>query len=295
MKNNMFDKSNVSKAVAKDIDALKYIWGICFEDKPQNIDIFFNDRFTFTDCYVYNENDIPVAMTYVLPTHLKLEGTLYPMGYIYACATLPKYRSGGIMSGLIKTAMQELSDKYDAFALVPAQPSLFDYYAKIGFERFFEQNVAQIEGQQEHYNCHVQLFEPSVEQFGNIMNSQLRQYNASVIWDERHIDNALKSASVYGGKAIAFDVDGKPVCALCYVNDDRVDIAELFCSCDVVDKAVAIIMSSFGANNMTVRLPYQYKSGNFSTKPVDRGMLCNVRIPKNMLLNQSGYLSLAMD
>lgn len=295
MINNMFDKSNVSKATQRDINALKNIWSICFEDKPQNIDIFFNDRFTFTDCYVYNKNDIPIAMTYILPASIMLNGILYPMGYIYACATLPEYRSGGIMSGLIKTAMQELSDRYDAFALVPAQPSLFDYYAKIGFEPFFKQNVAQIENIKMHCNVDVVLHEPSAEQFGKIMISQLEQYNASVIWDERHTANAIKSANVYGGRAISFEVEHGTGGALCYINEDRVDIAELFCDKEMIERAVSIIMSSFDADNMTVRLPYQYKSDIFSTRSMDRGMLCNVRLKRDLLLNQSGYLSLAMD
>lgn len=297
MKTTVFDKSNVIHANSGMIDQLKKIWSVCFKDNPRNIDIFFSERFTFTDCYVYNKNDILVAMLYILPSKLILSGNTYPTGYIYACATLPEHRSGGIMSGLISTAMQMEKEKYDAFALVPAEQSLFDYYARLGFGRFFFRNTLSLSSSGLPKRCYenAAFYDADISTFTSIMNDCMIKYSGSMIWDETHVSNAVKSAEVFGGRALCFDVDGVKCCAVCYLSEHDAEIAELFCPQECVTAAISALFDKLSVEHMTVRLPYIYKNEILCSVSSDRGMIYNVRLPENELNHIGGYLPLAMD
>ncbi len=59
--------------------------------------------------------------------------------YIYACATDDEYRKSGFMTQLLNEARDKAQkDGYDFLVLVPATESLFDYYEKRGYKKFFK-------------------------------------------------------------------------------------------------------------------------------------------------------------
>jgi predicted acetyltransferase len=62
---------------------------------------------------------------------------------MYACCTLPAYRGKGFMSVLIEESFQLATERGIEFlVLVPAEPSLYDYYSKFGFETKFYKKSA---------------------------------------------------------------------------------------------------------------------------------------------------------
>lgn len=62
--------------------------------------------------------------------------------YYYGLTTRPDQRGTGVMTALMDAAGQELTRRGAAFAaLIPANASLFDFYAKRGFEKAFSKRV----------------------------------------------------------------------------------------------------------------------------------------------------------
>ena len=84
--------------------------------------------------YVAADENGPVAQLGAAP--VTLQGRRG--AYFYALATRPDCRGRGLMHGLIEYACQQLLLSGHSFAcLIPAGPSLFDFYAEQGFVKAF--------------------------------------------------------------------------------------------------------------------------------------------------------------
>lgn len=114
-------------AKREDSNVLKCMWHEIFGDEEDTLDFFFENVFAPENTLVWRVADRPEAMLYMIPNK---EGGVY----LYALATNEKYRNQGIMSELIKRALDILKEKGAEYAfLMPASKSLFAYYEKFGF------------------------------------------------------------------------------------------------------------------------------------------------------------------
>ena len=108
------------------------------EDKVFN-EYFFKNIFNINNLLVYMHNNRIIAMTQTIPYRINGIGELT---YIYGAATHPKYRNNGLMSELLNKSFE--LDKQKGFAgsiLIPANESLFDFYAKFGYKKAFYKNT----------------------------------------------------------------------------------------------------------------------------------------------------------
>lgn len=72
-------------------------------------------------------------------------GELFSTSYFYALATLPEYRNRGTMGRLITDTLNDLYTSGGSLAvLIPAEPWLFDYYARFGFSPVFRRNLQTV-------------------------------------------------------------------------------------------------------------------------------------------------------
>lgn len=122
-----------------DEQELKKIWSVCFGDDPAYIDFFFQnlgDR----ECLIYKQGNEIAAMLFLL--QCTLQG--YTGRYIFAACTMPGFREKGYMGRLLKYAQEFYQNTCDFLCLVPAQPSLFDYYSKFGFKTYFYHTILEL-------------------------------------------------------------------------------------------------------------------------------------------------------
>ncbi len=83
---------------------------------------------------VYCDGELAASLQ-MIPCKLRLGDQLFQAHYIYAAATLPKWRNQGIMSWLLKTAEEEGLRRGDDFSvLITQEDSLQEYYARFGYE-----------------------------------------------------------------------------------------------------------------------------------------------------------------
>ncbi len=111
-----------------DIPRLKELWRECFCEDGE----FFFSRM-FNKCLVFEKSEI-CAMLHIL--EYECEGK--PVYYLYGIATAENSRGEGIAAALIERAICLAREAGSHFVmLVPQGESLFDYYARFGFEKTF--------------------------------------------------------------------------------------------------------------------------------------------------------------
>ena len=78
------------------------------------------------------EDGKPLSMLFSIPCLLQTEKEAVEARYLYAVATHPEARGRGLAGRLLR---QVIKEGYPVF-LRPMQPSLFDFYARVGFAPF---------------------------------------------------------------------------------------------------------------------------------------------------------------
>lgn len=121
--------------MVKIVDIKKYreniiaLWHECFGDERGYIE-FFLDNCPNKLCIGSFENGVLASMLFLLNGGV---GGL-SCRYIYAACTSRRFRSKGLMGGLIEYSKKYCAEnKTDMIFLVPAEESLYGYYAKFGF------------------------------------------------------------------------------------------------------------------------------------------------------------------
>lgn len=125
---------------ATDLDrqALMDLWQTCFHDDPQFLQLFFSRKFSPDRSYLIVRGDKLCSVLHHLPYMLSLWGGEEPLSYWAGLSTQPEDRGHGCMATLMTHAFSLLSRRgFPLVALIPAEASLYDYYARFGFETAF--------------------------------------------------------------------------------------------------------------------------------------------------------------
>lgn len=119
---------------ASDIEPLKVLWQEAFGDSAAFAETAICQFAGEGNGYVCEQNGTPVAMLLAVPTTMQGQRGVY----FYGLATKAECRGQGIMSALMEHATEALTRQGCQFVvLIPASPSLFDYYEVRGFAKAF--------------------------------------------------------------------------------------------------------------------------------------------------------------
>jgi predicted acetyltransferase len=118
----------------KDKQGIADLWLESFNDSPEYIKIFFNRVYKPENTLVIKRNGVIVSALQMIPYEAMISQKILPVAYICGACTHPFERGQGLMKILINHAIAEMKKRSFAFSVViPALPSLFDYYHKLGF------------------------------------------------------------------------------------------------------------------------------------------------------------------
>lgn len=122
------------RCTEKDTPALSQLWQSVFGDSSEIINLFFDCFRGQPISYAAGEYGEIFSAFHLLPCKLITEKKNYQGSYLYAAATKPEKRGKGLMRSLISFAAQIKKREGDDFiCLYPAEPSLYTYYARLGF------------------------------------------------------------------------------------------------------------------------------------------------------------------
>lgn len=109
------------------------LWHEAFGDNEDYIR-FFHSTHSSCYCLMLAEADELVSALYLIDGELcSRQGY-----YLFAAATFKKFRGKGYMAKLLEKAESFAKQNGKSFiALVPAEPSLFDYYSRFGYKTSF--------------------------------------------------------------------------------------------------------------------------------------------------------------
>lgn len=118
--------------------SIRSIWKEVFEDDNDYMDLYFAEKYKDENTLVAIEDSRVVASLQMLPYEISFYGVRIPFYYLAGLATLPDYRSRGLMGQLIlKSHELMLQRGIPLSVLIPAEEPLFGYYSRFGYAQTF--------------------------------------------------------------------------------------------------------------------------------------------------------------
>ena len=115
-------------------EKVKKLWKLCFNDNDEFVDMYFNLRYNSEVNVAIESGDEVIAALQMLPYPITFHGNSVPTAYISGACTHPDYRSRGVMRELLSQAFGRMYRNNITFTtLIPAEPWLFGYYARVGY------------------------------------------------------------------------------------------------------------------------------------------------------------------
>lgn len=119
-------------------EKVKALWRLCFDDTEEFIDMYFRLRYCNETNISIQYGDEMISALQMLPYPMTFNGQLIPTSYISGACTHPDYRGKGVMRELLSLAFaQMVRNSIPLSTLIPAEPWLFDYYARMGYAPVF--------------------------------------------------------------------------------------------------------------------------------------------------------------
>ena len=136
----------VSQRQPDAVEQLKAIWRVCFDAEEEYLHLYFSTRYRPDQTLVLEENGQILGMLTLLPCTLRAlcqgEWRLYRASYLFAVGTLPQAQGRQIATQLLQFADKYLQEQgIEAAILYPAEPSLYRFYEKRGYEVWFSRSI----------------------------------------------------------------------------------------------------------------------------------------------------------
>lgn len=198
----------IRTARADDAQALSALFGEVFEESGAGLRLFFSCAFQPEYTVLAQSRQGICGMFFALPASLcYADGTSLPAAYLYALGVRESMRGAGIAGSIVRR-MQECLPRWGfaAALLKPAQPSLFAYYHRFGFEPAFYCRDWT-------YHLDASLGMPAGAQVRPVSLDALAQARETFFfqdgcspvfcWDRRMLRYAGDYSALYGGRQAA--------------------------------------------------------------------------------------------
>jgi GNAT superfamily N-acetyltransferase len=202
---------------------LSRIWQVCFQEPARPAEFFLNNLFSPRDCLVYRVGETVAAAVYLLPARVASAKGPLQAHYIYAAATLPRYRGRGYMASLLACAAMEGAGRGDRYSVVlPADAGLYGLYGKSGYASFFRVRNLSVPADRlralarEEYPGKML---PDFRRLASARDSLAGRSVGSVLWSERMLWFAAGMGSVYGDRLVCSRAGDAFAYALCRPSD----------------------------------------------------------------------------
>lgn len=234
-------------AERSDVNSLKKLWKTCFGDEDEYIDFFFENRFEPDECLCAFCGGELAGMLFLLPITAVCGEREYSARYIYAVCTEPRFRNRMISTRLLAFAHEYMEKNgVDMSLLVPAEPSLFEYYKKRGFETEFFCREIEIKAEKNT----ISLEKTELQRLFGERNAVFADSGLYMRWDEKALGQIERECDFLGGETLVFS-NGY---AVCYPFEDRVFVKE-WGARSLDDHVLAAIAEYFGKKTAVVRIP----------------------------------------
>lgn len=120
-----------------DIDQIKDLWLLCFDDSEEFTNWFFSHRYSHENTLaVFDDVGNIEAALQLLPYNICLHGTKTRVSYIVGVSTYPEHRGKGHAKNLLYRALDILRERGEYISIL--LPFNYQFYRKYGWEICYE-------------------------------------------------------------------------------------------------------------------------------------------------------------
>ncbi|MEY8685528.1 GNAT family N-acetyltransferase [Bacteroides sp. AN502(2024)] len=126
-------------------EQVKALWRICFDDSEEFIEMYFKLRYKTEVNVTIQSGDEVISALQMLPYPMTFCRESVQTSYISGACTHPDFRNKGAMRELLSQSFARMLRNGVHFsALIPAEPWLFDYYARMGYASVFKYSTKEL-------------------------------------------------------------------------------------------------------------------------------------------------------
>ncbi len=280
-------------------ESLADLWKVCFGDDDEYIAGFFENRFNPEETLVIREDGAVRSMLFLLPGEVKADGEMFSAAYLYAACTHPDCRGKGFMASLLSAAKEHCSQKgLDFICLVPAQESLFAYYAEHGYKNAFEEKILFLSRRQLRFIADEEAVvgKLTASDMFKVRSASLSSCDCFV-WDESALEYALIENRLGEANDIACFEDGRCVAyALFYEEDEKLIVKECAARRGAFGALAKALLESTKCDVFFFRLPLDFPLSADEFKVRYNAMLLplNQQAQIGMKNMQNAYMGLTL-
>lgn len=279
-------------ATENDINGIINLWSEAFGDSEREIRFFLNNKFMPENTLLYELGGEAVSMLFLLEGNMIINGAEYPSYYLYAACTAKKCRGRGIMAELLDKAKLLAAEREKFFiCLMPGEKSLFAFYERFGYKSVFLRKKLFVKASDLPINKNENdnlTFSDYSEKRKNAF-SNFNRFE----WDNKSIDFACKSHSLYGGK----EINSCKGYALYTANSSGIIVKEFAFGESDFSYALNNLFECANAECAVVYLPFDYKSDYGKSETELCAMAISVNPEFDYLIDEfnNAYLGLTLD
>lgn len=126
-------------------EKIKALWELCFDDSKEFVEMYFRLRYKKETNVAIESGDEVISALQMIPYPMTFCKNMVHTSYISGACTHPDFRGKGVMRELLSQTFTKMFHNGIHFGtLIPAEPWLFDYYARMGFASVFHYSTKEI-------------------------------------------------------------------------------------------------------------------------------------------------------
>ncbi len=126
-------------------EQVKALWNLCFDDSEAFVEMYFSLRYkNEINISIESGNELISALQ-MIPYPMTFCDNTIRTSYISGACTHPEFRGKGVMRELLSQAFTQMYHSgVHLTTLIPAEPSLFGYYAQTGYASVFQYSTREL-------------------------------------------------------------------------------------------------------------------------------------------------------
>ena len=272
----------------RDVEQVKNIWEYCFNDSPEYVDFYFENKFNPESTIALDDEGRIISSIHLNNHTLNMYFKEFEVPYVVGVSTLPEARGIGRMGELMNASLQYMyNEGYEISILMPID---FRLYTKYGFENCYDilvQNVKVDDLKKFKITGNFRKAEEP-EELEEIYRYSQSGYNGYSVRDEVYFEQFIDEMERDGGHIYINYIDSEPEGYIAYsIDNDNMIVRE--CYFKTVQSYKSMLKFIFN-HNTQVKTAEIYspvddvlrhmldnpKDGQFEIKPFMMGRIVNL-------------------
>lgn len=225
-----------------DISDLKKLWQICFNDRMEYIDIFFENMFVAENTLVAEVDNKIAGVVYILERTLNDKRFFYG----YAIGVFPNFRGNNICKIMLNRIREYTKLNDIIFGLHPANDKLARFYQRIGLDEMYSLKYVDASSFSSH-----QKYEPDDITLDEFYAMRKKAFYNFVTWDKNALGYMIKCGEIV--KKI--NIEGIDRYFVITLSDDAVVVKETTAKDEEIKKVSQSIKKHFKKDTIYYFLP----------------------------------------